>query len=110
MHRKNDLKKDQKKGVTIPLFLWNNVRSNHLPCFGFFGKLFYLHKQTAFMIMNENNSMPYMKSLATCVNRMITEGYSEDFKVVDDNLYSLNKQRYYKPEEVQVVNFFRFEG
>ena len=62
------------------------------------------------MTVNENNSMPYMKSLATCVNRMITEGYSEDFKVVEHSLYSLNKQRYYKPEEVQVVNFFRFEG
>lgn len=62
------------------------------------------------MIMNENNNMPYMKSLATCVNRMITEGYSEDFKVVEESLYSLNKQRYYKPEEVLVVNFFRFEG
>src|SRR5688572_22928791 len=61
------------------------------------------------MIENGNSSMPYMKSLATCVNRMITEGFSEDFKVVEERLFSINKQRYYKPEEVQVVNFFRFE-
>ena len=37
------------------------------------------------MIVNENNSMPYMKSLATCLNRMITEGYTEDFKITDQD-------------------------
>lgn len=62
------------------------------------------------MLLNENNSMPYMKSLATCVNRMITDGYTEDFKITDQGLESLNKQQSYKPDQVQVVNFFRFEG
>ena len=62
------------------------------------------------MIVNENNSMPYMKSLATCLNRMITEGYAEDFKVTDQGLESLNRHNQYKPEEIQIVNFFRFEG
>lgn len=62
------------------------------------------------MIVNENNSMPYMKSLATCLNRMITEGYTEDFKVTDYGLESLHKNENYKPEQIQIVNFFRFEG
>ena len=35
------------------------------------------------MIVNENNSMPYMKSLATCLNRMVTDGYTEDFIVTE---------------------------
>ena len=62
------------------------------------------------MLLNENNSMPYMKSLATCVNRMVTEGYTEDFKISEQGLESLNKQKSYKPEQIQIVNFFRFEG
>jgi hypothetical protein len=62
------------------------------------------------MLLNENNSMPYMKSLATCVNRMITDGYTEDFKVTEQGLESLTNQKNYKPEQIQIVNFFRFEG
>lgn len=62
------------------------------------------------MIVNENNSMPYMKSLATCLSRMITEGYTEDFKVTETGLESLQHQGNYSPEQIQVVNFFRFEG
>ena len=62
------------------------------------------------MIVNENNSMPYMKSLANCLNRMVSEGYTEDFKITDNGLESLQKHSNYTPGEIQVVNFFRFEG
>lgn len=62
------------------------------------------------MIVNENNSMPYMKSLANCLNRMVSEGYTEDFKITDNGLESLQKHNNYGPNEIQVVNFFRFEG
>ena len=62
------------------------------------------------MLLNENNSMPYMKSLATCVNRMITDGYTEDFRITEQGLESINKQKSYSPEQIQIVNFFRFEG
>lgn len=62
------------------------------------------------MLLNENNSMPYMKSLATCVNRMVTDGYTEDFKIAEQGLVSLNNQKNYTPEQIQIVNFFRFEG
>ena len=62
------------------------------------------------MIMNEHNSMPYMKSLASCLNRMVSEGYTENFQITDEGLQAFNNHYNYKPEEVQVVNFFRFEG
>jgi hypothetical protein len=54
--------------------------------------------------------MPYMKSLSTCLNRMVNEGYSEDFKVTDAGLESIQHKTKYFPEHIQVVNFFRFEG
>ncbi len=54
--------------------------------------------------------MPYMKSLVTCLNRMINDGYTEDFKVNETGLEALQHNKVYSPERVQVVNFFRFEG
>ena len=62
------------------------------------------------MIVNENNSMPYMKSLATCLNRMISEGYTEDFKVTEQGLQSIQHHLNYVPDQIRVVNFYRFEG
>jgi hypothetical protein len=62
------------------------------------------------MIVNENNEMPYMKSLATCLNRMIADGYKEDFKVTENGLRWLQKDKEYTPDQVHIVNFFRFEG
>jgi hypothetical protein len=62
------------------------------------------------MLVNENNSMPYMKSLVTCLNRMIADGFTEDFKVTDNGLEALQAGKRYKAEEVSVINFFRFEG
>jgi len=62
------------------------------------------------MITNENNSMPYMKSLSSCLNKMVLDGYSADFKATDEGLYALETHIIYSPSEVAVVNFYRFEG
>ena len=62
------------------------------------------------MIVNENNSMPYMKSLAICLNKMVNDGYTEDFRVTENGLEAVYKNNHYSPEQVQVVNFYRFEG
>lgn len=62
------------------------------------------------MRLNENNSMPFMRSLATCLHKMVKEGYTEDFQLTEKGLESLPNHNHYKPEQIQVVNFFRFEG
>jgi|SRR5579875_125382 len=62
------------------------------------------------MIVNENNSQPYMKSLTTCLNKVVSDGYTEDFKVTDQGLEALQQHKVYQPEHVHIVNFFRFEG
>jgi hypothetical protein len=62
------------------------------------------------MLINENNTMPYMKSLATCLNKIVADGYRETFKITDAGLQSLSGEVVYQPEEITVVNFFRFEG
>ena len=60
--------------------------------------------------MENNETVPHMKSLALCLNRMVLDGYDDDFKVVDGQLTSLKTDRKFAPEEVNIVNFFRFEG
>lgn len=62
------------------------------------------------MTLNEHNRMPYMQSLTSCLKRMVNEGYTEDFKVTESGLESFSKHYNYKPEEISVINFFRFEG
>jgi hypothetical protein len=62
------------------------------------------------MRLNENNSMPYMNSLAICLNKMVKEGYTEDFRITERGLESLHRHSNYKPEQIEIINFFRFEG
>ena len=62
------------------------------------------------MIVNENNTMPYMKSLASCLAKITHDGYQEDFRVTDMGLEAVQKQIHYSSDEIRVINFFRFEG
>jgi len=62
------------------------------------------------MIVNENNSLPYMKSLVTCLSRVVKEGYTEDFKITENGLEALQHHKIYQPDEIYIINFFRFEG
>jgi hypothetical protein len=62
------------------------------------------------MIVNENNSMPYMKSLSSCLEIMIEQGYTDDFKAIPGGLKSLRTDKVYQPHEVRIANFYRFEG
>ena len=60
--------------------------------------------------MENNDSVPHMKSLALCLNRMVLDGYDDDFKVTEGGLKSLKTEKVYKPDQINIVNFFRFEG
>jgi hypothetical protein len=62
------------------------------------------------MSVIENNSLPYMKSMATCLSRVIKEGYTEDFRVTENGLEALLHHKIYKPEEINIINSFKFEG
>jgi hypothetical protein len=51
-----------------------------------------------------------MQTLASCLNKVTSQGYVENFKVIEEGLQSLETGKIYKPDEVNIVNFFRFEG
>lgn len=60
--------------------------------------------------MEKNATHEDMKTLVSCINKLVQDGYTGNFKVTEKGLYSIEKERVYKPEEVHIVNFFRFEG
>lgn len=60
--------------------------------------------------LENNDLIPYMKSLSMLSNKMVLAGYDDDFKITDEGLKSLKTEKVYQPDEINVVNFFRFEG
>ena len=60
--------------------------------------------------MITNATTEDMRTLASCVNKLVLDGYTENFQVKDEGMYSPSNNKYYKPEEVHILNFFRFEG
>jgi hypothetical protein len=55
----------------------------------------------------ENNDL---KTLVSCLNILNRDGFTDDYKMTDQGLKSLKRERIYAPEEVKVLNFYRFEG
>ena len=62
------------------------------------------------MIVNENKTVPDLKTLQACIAKMIETGYTDDFKATDDGLKSLRTDKVYSPNEVKIANYYRFEG
>ncbi len=51
-----------------------------------------------------------MNTLSALVNKVVKQGYTDSFTVTKRGLYSNSMDKYYTPNEVNVVNFYRFEG
>lgn len=51
-----------------------------------------------------------MTSLASCVNTLQADGFSTQFKAMENGLKSLTTDKVFHPEEVKIINFYRFEG
>lgn len=60
--------------------------------------------------MENNDLIPHMKSLSSLSNKMVLQGYDDDFKITDKGLKSLKTEKIYQPEQINICNFFRFEG
>lgn len=60
--------------------------------------------------MDTNSTTEEMKSLSGCLNKLLLDGYTEDFKASERGLLSLKNEKIYEPAEIRVTNFYRFEG
>ena len=56
--------------------------------------------------------IPWMKSLVSCERKMKEDGFIKDFQITKDGLTTFEEKetKHYKPEQVKIVNFYRFEG
>jgi hypothetical protein len=53
----------------------------------------------------------HMKTLASCINSLASDGYETQFKIVKGQiLKSLTTEKVYHPEDVRINSFYRFEG
>ena len=57
-----------------------------------------------------NDKITFMNTLTSCVNKVVKDGYTDSFNVTRQGLFSCSKDKYYQPEEIKVINFYRFEG
>ena len=60
--------------------------------------------------MQKNATTADMSTLTASLNKLVNDGYTEDFKVTEKGLLSIQKEKHYKPDQVQIVDFYRFEG
>jgi hypothetical protein len=51
-----------------------------------------------------------MSTLVSCTQMLDKKGFTAQFKAIDKGLKSLTSDKVYTPEQVKVVNFYRFEG
>lgn len=58
----------------------------------------------------QNEAIPYMNTLTSCVNKVVKDGYTDAFKVTRNSLYSPSKDKNYSPEQIRIIDFYRFEG
>lgn len=58
----------------------------------------------------EGSDHDSMKTLSSCTIKLSQGGYSTQFKALKNGLESLETHEVFSPEEVKIINFYRFEG
>ena len=74
-----------------------------------FSLIKHLSKKMA-MKADYNRATPYIKSMVSCLSKVVDDGYKEDFKATREGLESVSTRKLYAPGEVKLITSFRFEG
>ncbi|HEY1038544.1 MAG TPA: hypothetical protein VGF30_04020 [Bacteroidia bacterium] len=51
-----------------------------------------------------------MTTMVSCMNKLYSDGYTENFVAKEKGLEAPTTKKIYTPEEVKIANFYRFEG
>jgi hypothetical protein len=51
-----------------------------------------------------------LKTLASCMASLQQQGFTANFMVNEKGLYDIDSNEVYKPNEVKITSFYRFEG
>jgi hypothetical protein len=57
-----------------------------------------------------NDRLTSMTDMEKCLNKLESEGYTDQYKVEKGKLCDLTNKKKYKAKDVKAVNFYRFEG
>ena len=57
-----------------------------------------------------NKTMPQLKGMTECLEKMVNDGFTHNFRATEDGLVCNETEEIFKPEQVKIQNFFRFEG
>ncbi|MGZ3846244.1 MAG: hypothetical protein ACXVBH_09315 [Flavisolibacter sp.] len=57
-----------------------------------------------------NDRPTHMTDLEKCLDKLESEGYTDQYKVEKGKLCDLTNNKKYKAKDVKAVNFYRFEG
>jgi hypothetical protein len=58
-----------------------------------------------------NTTLPQLKDMTTVTQKMQQDGYTHNFKATEEGLLqSVDTEEVFRPEQVKIINFFRFEG
>ena len=57
-----------------------------------------------------NDRFTNMTDLEKCLNKLESEGYTDQYRVENGKLCDLTNNKKYKAKDVKAVNFYRFEG
>jgi hypothetical protein len=51
-----------------------------------------------------------MATISGCTNKLFKQGFKTQFQATEEGLKSLETGKIYKPDQVIILNFYRFEG
>lgn len=51
-----------------------------------------------------------LKTLSQCSNSVKRHGFDKDLTVTEEGLKAIDSEKIYAPEDIRIVNFYRFEG
>ena len=60
--------------------------------------------------MMDTPEIPALNTLVDCYNQLLAEGFVDNFSVIQEKLHSFLTGHDYGAHEVQILNFYRFEG
>jgi hypothetical protein len=50
------------------------------------------------------------RSMVNVTNTLKKNGFTEDFRITEEGMCAGNSSKTYRPDEVRIVDFYRFEG
>jgi hypothetical protein len=61
-------------------------------------------------IESANDRTTYMTEMQKCLHSLEEKGFTDHYKVENDRLRCITSNNEYGPQDIKVVNFYRFEG